>query len=128
MGDKDREIRVGENRLYLGEDNILYETLVGEQDEKTVLAIHEASKRLRNRNKFEGKVNILADINRTGKASPGARKAGQEVLKDEGIGKVALFGVHPVARVLAAFILGIIRKKEVRFFKAKEEALAWLKE
>ena len=127
MEEKEREIWVGENRLYLGEDNILYETLVGEQDEKTVLAIHEASKRLRNRNKFEGKVNILADINRTGKASPGARKAGQEVLKDEGIGKVALFGVHPVARVLAAFILGIIRKKEVRFFKAKEEALAWLR-
>ncbi|MBE3140395.1 MAG: hypothetical protein IMZ53_07420 [Thermoplasmata archaeon] len=30
----EREIWVGENRMYLGEDNILYITLVGEMDEK----------------------------------------------------------------------------------------------
>ncbi|GAH16624.1 unnamed protein product [marine sediment metagenome] len=34
MREEDREIWVGENRLYLSEDNILYETVVGEQDEK----------------------------------------------------------------------------------------------
>jgi len=122
----EKEIWVGENRLYLGEDNILYETLVGEQDEKIVLAVHEASNKLRSR--VEGKVNILVDLNKTGKPSPGVRKAGQEMLEDERIGKTALFGLHPVARVLAAFVLGITRKKDARFFKTEEEALAWLKE
>ena len=50
------------------------------------------------------------------------------MLENEKIGKVALFGLHPVARVIAAFIMGITRKKDMRFFKSKEEALAWLKE
>jgi len=122
----EKEIWVGENRLYLGEDNILYETLVGEQDEKIVLAVHEASNKLRST--VQEKVNILVDLNKTGKPSPGVRKAGQEMLEDERIGKTALFGLHPVARVLAAFVLGITRKKDARFFKTEEEALAWLKE
>jgi len=124
--EKDREIWVGENRLYLGEDGILYETLVGEQDEKIVRALHEASIILRNMT--GGKVNCLVDLNKAGKVSSEARKIGQEMLEDERIGKVALFGLHPVARVLAAFVLGITRKKDTHFFKTKEEALAWLKQ
>lgn len=63
----EREIWVGENILYLGEDNILYETLVGEQDERIVREIHEASRRLRNL--VEGKVRIIVDLNKTGKPS-----------------------------------------------------------
>ena len=122
----EKEIWVGENRLYLDEDNILCETLVGEQDEKIVFAVHEASRKFRNT--VEGKVNLLVDLNKAGKPSPGARKIGQEMLEDERIGKTALFGLHPVARVLVAFVLGITSKKDARFFKTKEEALAWLKE
>ncbi len=125
MEEKDREIWVGGNRIYLGEDNIIYETLVGEQDEKTVLAIYEASNRLTNM--VEGKVNVLVDLSEAGQASSGARKKGQEMLEDEIFGKVALFGLHPVARVVASFFMGISRKKDMRFFKAKEEALAWIK-
>ena len=34
IDEKDREIWVGKSRFYLGEDNIIYETVVGEQDEK----------------------------------------------------------------------------------------------
>ena len=126
MEEKDREILVGENTLYLGEDNVLCETLVGEQDEKTVLAIHEASVKLRSM--VEERIDLLIDLNRTGKPSLGARKRGQEMLEDKGIGKVALFGLHPVARVLASFVLGITSKRDARFFKSKEEALAWFKE
>jgi len=126
MEEKDREIWVGENRMYLGEDNIIYETLVGEQDEKTVLAIYEASNRLTNT--VEGKVNVLVDLSGAGQASSGARKKGQEMLEDEIFGKVALFGLHPVARVVASFFMGVSRKKDMRFFKSKEEALAWLKQ
>jgi len=46
----------------------------------------------------------------------------------EKTGKVAVFGLHPVARVIASFVMGVSKNKDMRFFKAKEEALAWLKE
>ena len=121
----DREIWVGESRFYLGEDNILYETLVGKQDLETVIAIQEASDKLRSL--VEGKINVLADLNKTGQPTPQARKAGKERLEKEGYGKVALFGMHPVARVLASFIMGVTKKEDMRFFKTKEDALAWLK-
>ena len=126
MEEIDREIWIGKNRLYLGEDNILYETLVGEQDEKTVLAIYEASNRLTNT--VEGKVNVLVDLNKAGQASSGARKKGQEMLEEKIFGKVALFGLHPVARVVASFFMGATKKKDMRFCKTRGEALAWLKE
>ena len=122
----EREIWVGESRLYLGEHNIIYETLVGEQDEKAVLAIYEASNRLANT--VEGKVNVLVDLSEAGQASSGARKKGQEMLEDKIFAKVALFGLHPVARVVASFFMGVTRKKDIRFYKTREEALAWLKE
>ena len=122
----ERETWVGKNRLYLGEDNIIYQTLIGKQDEKTVLAIYEANDRLANT--VEGKVNVLVDLNKAGQASSGARKKGQEMLEDKIFAKVALFGLHPVARVVASFFMGISRKKDLRFFKTREEALAWLKQ
>jgi len=126
MENKDREIRVGENRLYLGEDNILYITNIGEIDEKTAIAIKEAV--LNVANMVEGKVHTLTDLNKAGKTSPEARKVFKELAEQEKQGKVALFGMHPVARVLASFFMGISKKKDMRFFKTKEEALAWLKE
>jgi len=121
----EREIWVGKNSLYLGDDNIIYETLVGEQDEKTVLAIYEASNRLVKMT--ERKMNVLVNLNKAGQASSGARKKAQEMLEDKVFGKVALFGLHPVARVLASFLIGVARKRDLRFFKTKEEALEWLK-
>ena len=47
MVDEEKEIWVGENRFYLGEDDILYETIVGVVDEKTALSMAEASIKLR---------------------------------------------------------------------------------
>ena len=122
----ERETWVGKNRLYLGEDNIIYETLVGEQDEKAAIAIKKASDKLKDM--VEGKVNALIDLNKVGKPSLGSRKRGQEAFEDEKVGKVALFGLHPVARVIASFVMGVTRKRDMRFFKTREEALAWLKE
>jgi len=126
MEEKDREIWIGENRFYLGENNILYETIVGEIDEKTALASKEAT--IKMRSKVEGRLNILIDLTRAGKPTPEARKIGQEELEHETVGKVALFGMHPVARVIASFVMGVSSKKDMRFFKTREKALAWLKE
>ncbi len=126
MDEKDREIWVGENRLYLGEDNIAYFAIVGEHDENTAIAIGEAFLKLINM--VGGKVNALGDINKTGKQSPEARKIWKELSEHKKVGKLALIGIHPVARVLASFVMGTTKKKDMRFFKTKEEALAWLKE
>ena len=123
---KDREIRIGKNRLYLGEDNIQNITIMGEVDEKMEIRINEACYKLMNM--VEGKVNTLVDLNKAGKTSPGARMRQKEISEHEKVGKVALFGLHPVAKVLASFFMGISKNKDMRFFKTKEEALAWLKE
>ena len=126
INEKEREIWVGENRYYLGEDNILYITPVGEFDEEIALAVKEVM--LKFFNMVEGKTNLLVDLNKAGKHSSEARKIVKEFTEHEKAGKVAVFGLHPVARVLASFIMGISQKKDMRFFKTKEEALAWLKE
>ena len=126
MHEKDRESWVGKNRLYLGEDNTIRITIVGELDEKTQLAINEAGYKLMST--VEGKANALIDINKAGKILPGARKRQVEISEHEKTGKIALFGLHPVARVIASFFMGITRKKDIGFFKTEEEALAWLKE
>ena len=122
----EREIWVGENRLYLGADNILYETLVGQHDLEMVIAIMGAHDKLESL--VDGKMNILVDLNNTGTSTSEARKYTQDKLMTEEYGKIALFGMHPVARVIASFFMGDSKKKYLRFFKSKEEALAWLKE
>jgi len=126
MKDKDREIRVGENRLYLDADNIINITILGELDEETQIRINDAGYKLIST--VEGKVNALVDLNKAGKISPGARKRQVEISEYEKTAKVAMFGLHPVARVIASFFMGVSQKKDMCFFRTEEEALAWLKE
>lgn len=129
MAEKDnneREIMAGKNRFYLGEDNILYETIVGDIDDETVTAAKEATYKLMDR--VEGKLHILIDINKAGKPSKKARNIFKEFMDHEKWGKVAMYGLHPAARMIASFGMGMSRKKDMRFFKTKEEALKWLKE
>ena len=122
----ERESWVGENRLYLDEDNVLCVTNVGEIDEKIAIEIKEAVLKLMNM--VEGKVHTLTDLNKAGKTASQARKVFQELAEHEKQGKNAFYGMHPVARVLASFFMGASKKKGMRFFKTKEKALAWLKE
>jgi hypothetical protein len=126
MEDKDREIWVGKNRMYLGEDNILRITAVGELDMETMSAMYDAV--IKFLNMVGGKLNVIIDINKTGKMSTGARKAGAKMADNEKVGKIAFLGLHPVARVIASFFMGVSQKKDMRFFRTEEEALAWLKE
>jgi len=124
--EKDREIWVGESRFYLGEDDILYETVVGEQNERMATEMRKVTNKLQNM--VEGKMSVLIDLNKTGTPSSGARKIGQGAFENEKLRKIALFGLHPVARVIASFVIGVTRKRDIRFFKTREEAFAWLKE
>ena len=72
-------------------------------------------------------MNVPTDINKAGKPSPEARKIAKKRMEDEGIGKVAITGMNPVARVIASFIMGALTKADMQFFKIKDEALTWLK-
>jgi hypothetical protein len=120
-----REIHIGEHLFHLAEDNILYITVVGEQDEKTALAMKEAA--IKFTGMVEDKLNIFVDNSKAGKASPAARKLFNDLMDLKEFGRIAIFGAHPVARVLATFVIGISRKKDVRFFSSREKALAWLR-
>ena len=122
--ENEREIWVEESRVFLGQDNIIYSDFAGEFDAETATAIGEATIKLANY--VEGKAKIVNDINKVKKPTPEARSILQEYIIREKIGKVAIFGLHPVARVIASFFLGVTRKKDVKYFKTKEEALAWL--
>ena len=111
----DREIWVGESKLYLGEDNILYMTLIGEMNEKTAIDLLDAIQRLENM--VDGKVNFLTDLNKAGKQSSVARKIFKERSeKSEKAGKIAVYGLHPVARVIASFFINSTKKENLFFF------------
>ncbi len=123
---KDREIYIGENRMYLDEDNIFNVIIVGEIDGKTANAMKYAGLRLKSM--YRGKAKALVDLNRAGKHTPEARKIWKESSELEIADKIAYFGLHPVAKVLASFVMGVSSKKDMKFFKTRKEALAWLKE
>ena len=120
MEDKDREIWVGKNRIYLGPDNILRITGVGELDEETMSMMYDAF--LKFATMVEGKVEVIVDLNGTGKMSTGARKAAAKMADDEKIGKIAFFGLHPVARVIASF-LWELPKKRICVFSGQRQSL-----
>jgi hypothetical protein len=122
---KDREFWVGKNRVHLHTDNIIEYTIVGEQTEETAIGLAKVSDKLREN--IEGKINVLIDLNKLEKHSIKARHKAIDRFEDERLNKIALFGLHPVARVIASFIMGFSRKKEMRFFKNKADALAWLR-
>ena len=125
MEEKDGEIRIGESRYYLEENNIMHAVEVGVIDDQKALAIKETY--LKVLDTVKGQVNILVDLNKAKKPSAKARKILNEISENERVDRVAHFGVHPVARVMASFLMGFSKKKEIRFFKTGEEALKWLK-
>ncbi len=77
--------------------------------------------------KVDDKANIFADNNRTKKPSLEARKIFQEMIEYEKVDKIAILGLHPVARMLAAFMTGLSRNKNIRVFMNRGEALEWLR-
>lgn len=124
--EQDRELSIGKHRFFLREDNILYDTIVGDISKNEAEIALDFTQKCEA--KVPGKLNILIDINKCGKPSAEARKFGKEVFAREKIGKVALYGLNPVARVIASFMITLSTRGNIRFFKTQEYALAWLKE
>ena len=81
MEEKNNEIWAGENRFYLGEDDIMYVELVGKYDLHSALALRDAYLKLLSI--VEGKINIFVDNGRSGKPSQEARKIFAEMIEHE---------------------------------------------
>ena len=75
---------------------------------------------------LEGKINYLIDLNKCGKNSTEARKIWKEFSESENTNKVATFGLNPVSRVIASFVIGKLQKGAVQFFKTRKEAISWI--
>ena len=126
MTDERNGIKLGESKIYLNEDNILCVDVVGELTDEQAIPLKEGMLKLMNH--VPGKVHVLADLDKAGKPAARVREIGRKVAEDKKTGKVATFGIHPVARMIAFFWMSMFGKQDMQFFKTKEEALAWLKE
>lgn len=122
----DREIWVGKTTISLIEGNIIYVIAEGEQTPEIASLEREACDQLSML--VNGKTSYLINLNKCGKNSPEAREIWQQISERESTYKAATFGINPVARVIASFVIGVYRKNNLRFFSNKEEAMAWLLE
>ncbi len=121
-----KEFMVGENSFHLDEENILHITIKGEHDDDTARNIQGAMTELLD---HAGRpVDIIADNNKGDKNSPTARKIYKKLAAHEKIGRIAVFGMHPVARVTAQFVIRAMPHDRVRFFRTEEKAMKWLRE
>jgi hypothetical protein len=126
MEEKSRESRVGKHTIFLGDDDTFYVTIIGGIDEEMAAEIKNAIIELNDRFGRKRR-DVVVDSNEAGQASSKARRMFRELTELETTGNIAIFGLHPVARVLASFFIGGAAGASTRFFKTKEECLAWLK-
>jgi hypothetical protein len=120
------EISAGKSRARVMSGNIIHVTSVGTQSTEEAIELLKATEKLTKL--CNGKVSFLIDLNLAGKNSPGARRLWKEEIEHEHTCKVALYGIHPVAKVLASFVMTITSSHNIRFFKTFEKGLKWLQE
>jgi len=118
------EFKMGKNKLSLIEGNIIYIVAQGEQTKEVALNHKKICEMLSS--DLEGKINYLINLNECGKNSTEARKIWKELSESDFTNKVATFGLNPVSRVIASFVIGKLQKGELHFFKTKGEALSWI--
>lgn len=126
IANQDREAFIDKIRLYLSKDNIIFIKADGKVDNKKALLLRDAIFHFFDIT--DGTVDVVVDMNKGGQASSDARKIFKELIEHEKVRKLAFHGLHPVAQVVASFVMGVSNKKDMRFFKTSDEALNWIKE
>lgn len=120
------ETIIGHGKVFIDEDNIIHAIPVGDIDGVTATAFVTV---IRQHMNAMGKKSLgMVDLNKCGKQSAEARKIFKTLNDSENVGKLALLGVHPVAKVLANFAMAVSKNRSIHFFSTEEEALAWLKD
>lgn len=120
-----KEYLVGENRVYLSDENVINVIPKGDQTEEIAKLQFEVNKKLCSL--VSGKINYIIDLNNCGKNPPKARTVWNKINENEKTAKVAAFGIHAVAKVLASFVINFSTRNDMRFFKTREEAEDWIK-
>lgn len=123
---KDREIFVGKNRFYLGNNDIIYITLKEEINKEAILKMRGAFLKL-----FmlaNDKCNILAINKKHGTPPLMANKIFKEVSEGEKIEKVAILNMEPGTNGLSSFMSRFYRNDNLNYFDSREDALMWLKD
>jgi hypothetical protein len=118
------EFWVGPTQVRLTEGNLLNVKAVGPQTYDTAVAQLNIFEQICH--EVNGPLNFIIDLNDAGKNSPEARKVWKDVSENEYTGKIALVGIHPVARVIAGFVLSISLSSKMQFFSTREKALKWI--
>lgn len=121
-----KEIPVGPNVVRVDDSNTIHIIMCGETDYELAKGISDACDELVAM--VNGKVNVLVDLNKAGKATPEARHEGKRRMNPDRSIKIAYFGLHPVAKVLATIMILFAKHKGMRFFNSEEEARKWLAE
>ncbi len=121
----DKEYRIGQNKITLLEPDILFVESIGVQTDEVANCFYNFYTDLLS--DYNGIMHVIIDINKSKKSSPSARRTWKTLGELEKTGKVALYGLHPVAKVLAAFVIRFTQKDDFRFFSTKEEAFSWIK-
>jgi hypothetical protein len=120
----DNEYRIGTNRIVFIDKKIIHISVVGDQTKEMSLLHRELDNKLLSLT--DEKCNYLIDLNKVGNNNPESRLIWKESCYIEKINKVAVYGLHSVARVIASFVIGFDKKSKQRFFKTEKEAIKWL--
>ncbi len=118
------ELHIEGDTVCLRDNNIIHVVATGLQSNELAVEMKKVCMELNSR--MEGKCNYLIDINLCGKNEPGARSIWKELAGGENTHKAAIFGMNPVSRLIANFVIGTYSKTNMRFFKSEEEAVDWL--
>lgn len=125
------KLSTGKNflKICLGDDYLLDVSVHGEMNETDALEIFEKSKEIIAMAEKEGKyIRVLVNLNNAKPPSSKARKILARVDAQERVKRVAFWGLSPVSRVIANFLIAIGKREKMRFFSTEEEALSWVEE
>ena len=130
QGDKilEREYHIRKHKITLHEQptfQYIVIDCVGNVDEQIA---HEVCKILAEFLKQSTEtIHFLIDLNQSRETTLKARRVFRSFAEEHIQGRMAFCGLHPVAKVLAGFFLKITNKKDMRFFKTRNEAIQWLR-
>jgi hypothetical protein len=120
------EFWIGPTQVKVINGNLVNIKAVGPQNYDTAMAHVAIFNQIYNEAKRP--IMFLVDLNHAGKNSAEARKVWKDISENQNTYKVGLVGIHPVARVIAGFVMIISASSKMQFFSTPEKALRWIYE
>ncbi|WP_430972548.1 hypothetical protein [Sunxiuqinia rutila] len=119
------EVWMNHNHIRLIEDQVFHIVACGEQTSEMAYTYLDIFDRMLSGSSKP--VSYLVDLNQAGRNSSEARRVWKQIGDCAQTHRIALFGLHPVAEVLACFVIGISNEQEMRFFRNETAAMNWLR-